>query len=60
MCKTHSTYRPSGIDCLGDIPQKWKVIKLKHCFDITNGSDPKTEGKIPVYRNALIPFSPTF
>ena len=48
--------RPSGIDWLGDIPEHWKVIKMKHCVDISNGSDPKTEGNIPVYGSGATSF----
>lgn len=48
--------RPSGIDWLGDIPEHWKVIKMKHCVDISNGSDPKTEGSIPVYGSGATSF----
>lgn len=40
---------PSGIDWIGDIPEGWKVAKAKYFVSITNGSDPKTEGNIPVY-----------
>ena len=48
--------RPSGIEWLGDIPEHWKVIKMKHCVDISNGSDPKTEGNIPVYGSGATSF----
>lgn len=41
--------RPSGIDWLGDIPMHWKCLKMKYCIEISNGSDPKTEGETPVY-----------
>lgn len=41
--------KDSGIVWIGQIPSDWDLIKVKYCADITNGSDPKTEGDIPVY-----------
>lgn len=48
--------RHSGIDWLGNIPQHWKILKMKHCIEISNGSDPKTEGQIPVYGSGATSF----
>lgn len=48
--------RHSGIDWLGNIPQHWKILKMKHCIEISNGSDPKTEGPIPVYGSGATSF----
>lgn len=39
----------SGVEWIGDIPEEWEVCKVKNIAMITNGSDPKTEGDIPVY-----------
>lgn len=39
----------SGVEWIGDIPEEWEVCKVKNIANITNGSDPKTEGDIPVY-----------
>ncbi len=40
----------SGIQWIGNIPKDWTVIPVKYCFNIENGSDPKTEdGDTPVY-----------
>lgn len=39
----------SGVEWIGDIPEEWEVCKVKNISNITNGSDPKTEGDIPVY-----------
>lgn len=39
----------SGVEWIGDIPEEWEVCKVKNIAIITNGSDPKTEGDIPVY-----------
>lgn len=41
--------KDSGVEWIGEIPEKWEFIKAKYCVLITNGSDPKTEGDIPVY-----------
>lgn len=41
--------RDTGVRWIGDIPEKWRLIKVKHVVKIENGSDPKTEGDIPVY-----------
>ncbi|MCR5404633.1 MAG: restriction endonuclease subunit S [Butyrivibrio sp.] len=42
-------YRDSGIWWIGQIPEKWRLIRVKHAVKIENGSDPQTEGDIPVY-----------
>jgi len=41
--------KPSGIDWIGEIPEHWEIRKASLCVDISNGSDPKTEGDVPVY-----------
>lgn len=42
--------KDSGVQWIGKIPEKWTVIPVKYCFDIENGSDPKTDyGDTPVY-----------
>lgn len=48
--------RPSGIDWVGNIPSHWEALKMKNCIEISNGSDPKTEGFIPVYGSGLYSF----
>ncbi len=35
--------KPSGIERLGDIPEHWKVIKLRHLAKIKTGRTPKIE-----------------
>ena len=37
------------IDFANSIPTEWECSRLKYHCKITNGSDPKTEGDIPVY-----------
>lgn len=39
----------SGIHWIGYIPADWQVRKAKYCIRLSNGSDPQTEGNIPVY-----------
>lgn len=41
--------KDSGVEWIGEIPAEWCVAKAKYCVTITHGSDPKTEGSIPVY-----------
>lgn len=36
-------------NCLGMIPKDWEYPRLKYYCKISNGSDPQTEGQIPVY-----------
>lgn len=38
-----------SMDFTDSIPQKWECSRLKYHCRITNGSDPETEGNIPVY-----------
>lgn len=47
---------PSGIDWIGDVPEHWECLKMKYCVEISNGSDPKTEGDIPVYGSGMSSF----
>lgn len=48
--------KDSGIEWIGDIPAEWDYTKAKNCVDIQNGSDPKTEGSIPVYGSGASSF----
>ena len=41
--------KDSGVEWIGEIPQEWSLIRTKYIASITNGSDPKTEGNVPVY-----------
>ena len=49
MKQRYDSYKPSGIDWIGEIPSHWKLPRVKQFVKINNGSDPKTEGNIPVY-----------
>lgn len=41
--------KDSGVEWIGEIPESWEPVRAKYFTTITNGSDPKTEGDIPVY-----------
>ena len=41
--------KDSGVEWIGEIPEHWSVIRAKYFATINNGTDPKTEGDIPVY-----------
>lgn len=47
---------PSGIAWIGDVPKEWRVAKAKYFVVISNGSDPKEEGNIPVYGSGASSF----
>lgn len=56
MKQQYDSYKPSGIDWIGDIPSHWKLPRVKQFVKINNGSDPKTEGDIPVYGSGSCSF----
>lgn len=41
--------KDSGVPWIGLVPCNWILSKAKYYVDITNGSDPLTDGDIPVY-----------
>lgn len=43
MSQPYESYKPSGIEWLGDIPSHWEVKKLKHLATIVNGSTPDSD-----------------
>ncbi len=45
----HAEMKDSGVKWIGKIPKHWKAIKAKFLVSIENGSDPVSEGDIPVY-----------
>ena len=48
--------KDSGVRWIGKITTKWTIAKAKNCVEIQNGSDPKTEGSIPVYGSGSMSF----
>lgn len=37
----YQSYKSSGVEWIGDIPQKWNIIRLKHEYKIQKGKIPK-------------------
>ncbi len=48
--------KDSGVEWIGKVPKHWSIEKAKHCVTIDHGSDPKTEGDIPVYGSGASSF----
>lgn len=48
--------KDSGVDWIGEVPSNWIISKAKYYVVITNGSDPKTEGNVPVYGSGASSF----
>lgn len=48
--------KDSDIDWIGQIPATWGIIRAKQVVQISNGSDPQTEGDIPVYGSGFSSF----
>lgn len=54
MKQRYDSYKPSGIDWIGDIPSHWTVSKLKHHIHIDSGDyiskdEISDDNKIPVF-----------
>ncbi len=51
--RKYNSYKPSGVNWIGDIPENWNSLKLKHEYKIQKGRIPKTiserdgEGLVP-------------
>lgn len=41
--------KDSGVEWIGELPADWQMVKTKYVADVNHGTDPKTEGDIPVY-----------
>lgn len=48
--------KDSGVPWIGEIPDDWHIEKAKYLINISNGSDPKTEGDTPVYGSGASSF----
>lgn len=48
--KTYDNYKDSGVEWIGEIPEKWKVDKLSRIFQINTGFTPST-GNNEFYEN---------
>ena len=40
--KPYPSYRDSGVEWIGDVPEHWKITRLKYLSQIVNGSTPKS------------------
>lgn len=38
----YETYKPSGIDWIGEVPKDWKTLRIKNVASIVNGSTPSS------------------
>lgn len=38
----YETYKPSGIDWIGEVPTDWKTLRIKNVASIVNGSTPSS------------------
>lgn len=48
--------KDSGVEWVGEIPADWKILSAKHVVYINHGSDPQSEGNIPVYGSGASSF----
>lgn len=58
----YQSYKPSGIEWIGEIPSSWDLGKLKHYFNLRSGKNPndfdKESGQFPVYgSNGIIGYT---
>lgn len=58
MKKRYDSYKPSGIDWIGDIPSHWTVCRIKDCFILKTGTTPKGFDK-PINDNEINWFTPS-
>ena len=54
---SNAPMKDSGVKWLGEIPEHWNMSKAKHHVIITNGTNPTSEGDIPVYGSGTQPFT---
>ena len=48
--------KTSGVEWIGDIPEEWELQKAKYNINVSHGSDPKSEGDVPVYGSGASSF----
>jgi type I restriction enzyme S subunit len=51
----YSTYKPSNVEWLGDVPTNWKVLRLKDIAKIETGNTP-SKSESQNYENGTIPW----
>ena len=54
--KPYYSYRDSGVEWLGKIPEHWKVIKLKFTSTITMGQSPDSDDYLYTIESEALPF----
>lgn len=51
--KPYPSYKPSGVEWLGDVPQGWEILQLKYVTRMAYGdslsSENRIEGEVPVF-----------
>lgn len=52
----YESYKDSGVEWIGEIPEGWELLRVKSVAKISNGSDPTTQGDVPVYGSGGEPF----
>lgn len=48
--------KESGVTWIGRMPETWQLVTAKYVVSINHGTDPKTEGDIPVYGSGSTSF----
>ena len=46
MMKQHETYKDSGIECIGEIPENWSTVKIKFITNIFTGNSLNSDLKV--------------
>ena len=54
--RRYPRYKPTDLAWLPSVPEHWDVRKAKFLIRVGNGSDPKTDGDIPVYGSGAASF----
>lgn len=44
--KRYETYKNSGVEWIGEIPEGWEVSKLKYLFDVVSGATPDSSNQL--------------
>ena len=45
--QTYPSYKPSGVEWLGDVPSDWRVSAVKHCYETQLGKMLQTAQERP-------------
>ncbi|MDE7414425.1 MAG: restriction endonuclease subunit S [Muribaculaceae bacterium] len=58
MKQRYDSYKPSGIDWIGEIPSHWNMCRIKDCFFLKTGTTPKGFDK-PINDDEINWFTPS-